>query len=102
LVHIGDVGCRMGTCGGVGGAQGYRDMSDGPGRGRRSGRRARVAENSVVEASREVPDEAIVKGNRARVVRQVSRADRDAWTLGNEYCLELAGKCLSLGTRRIA
>ena len=59
-----------------------------------------VGPGAVLREGTEVPARAIVVGVPARVVREVTDAEREYWLEGTRHYQELAARCL-VGLRRI-
>jgi carbonic anhydrase/acetyltransferase-like protein (isoleucine patch superfamily) len=59
-----------------------------------------VAEGAVVKWEQAVPDHAVVAGNPARFVRQVSEEDLKTWEWGKKLYIDLAAKYLRIGMHR--
>ena len=60
-----------------------------------------VAEGAVVKREQVVPDEVVMAGNPARVVRKVSDKDRETWDWGKQLYIDLAAKYLRAGMHRL-
>lgn len=60
-----------------------------------------VAEGTVVKMNQEIPDNAVVAGNPAKVVRGVEERDKEFWTNGKQIYVDLAAKYLKIGMHAI-
>lgn len=54
-----------------------------------------IGEGSLVKANQKIPGAAVAVGNPARVVREVTDADRELWTYGKEVYRDLAARYLA-------
>ena len=61
-----------------------------------------VAEGAVVKREQVVPEETVVAGNPARVVRKVSDKDRETWGWGKQLYIDLAARYLRVGMHRLS
>lgn len=60
-----------------------------------------VAEGSVVKMQQEIPENVVVAGSPAKVVRGVEERDKEFWTNGKQIYIDLAAKYLKIGMHTI-
>jgi carbonic anhydrase/acetyltransferase-like protein (isoleucine patch superfamily) len=60
-----------------------------------------VAEGTVVKMNQEIPDNAVVAGNPAKVVRGVEERDKTFWLNGKQIYIDLAAKYLKIGMHAV-
>ncbi|MCR4419182.1 MAG: gamma carbonic anhydrase family protein [Clostridia bacterium] len=63
----------------------------------RVGKRAILAEGTVVKSRQEIPPGVVAAGNPARVVRPVKPEDEEFWAWAKQLYIDLAAKYLALG-----
>jgi carbonic anhydrase/acetyltransferase-like protein (isoleucine patch superfamily) len=59
-----------------------------------------VAEGCIVRMRQSIPDDVVIAGNPARIVRGVSSNDRDRWNWGKQLYIDLAKKYLDIGLQK--
>ncbi|OPY73128.1 MAG: Maltose O-acetyltransferase [Syntrophorhabdus sp. PtaU1.Bin002] len=60
-----------------------------------------VAEGAVVKMRQIIPEEVVVGGNPARVLRKIAERDREYWNMAKELYVNLARKYLRLGMKEV-
>jgi carbonic anhydrase/acetyltransferase-like protein (isoleucine patch superfamily) len=60
-----------------------------------------VAEGAVVKMNQIVPDNVVVGGSPAKVVRDTSEKDKEMWTHGKQIYVDLAKKYLEIGMHQV-
>lgn len=60
-----------------------------------------VAEGCVIKMGQSIPDDVVVAGNPARIVREVSSKDRDLWNWGKQRYIDLAKQYLDIGLQKL-
>ncbi len=60
-----------------------------------------VGEGAVVKRKQTVPDQVVVVGNPAKMVRDTSPDDKEGWTRGKKLYVDLAKKYLKIGMQRV-
>jgi carbonic anhydrase/acetyltransferase-like protein (isoleucine patch superfamily) len=65
------------------------------------GERSIVGEGAVVPMEQKFPDDVIIAGNPARILRNVSQKDLDHWRWGKQLYVDLAKQYLQKGMHRV-
>ncbi len=65
------------------------------------GARSIVAEGAVVKMNQEIPENVVVAGNPAKVVRKIEAKDIELWSKGKQVYVDLAAKYLRIGMKQI-
>ena len=65
------------------------------------GEKSIIAEGSIVKIAQIIPDNVVVAGNPAKVVRKISKEDIERWSWGKQLYIDLAKKYLEVGMHRI-
>ncbi|MCG8472947.1 MAG: gamma carbonic anhydrase family protein [Desulfobacterales bacterium] len=60
-----------------------------------------VAEGAIVKLKQVLPDQVVVAGNPAAIVRDVTEKDQELWNWGKKIYIDLAQKYLDVGMERI-
>lgn len=60
-----------------------------------------VAEGAVVKMNQEIPENMVVAGNPAKVVRGVEERDKKFWINGKQIYIDLAAKYLKIGMHKV-
>ena len=60
-----------------------------------------VAEGSVVKMRQKVPQDVVVAGNPAKIVRETSPKDKELWGQGKQLYIDLAKKYLEIGMHEV-
>ena len=60
-----------------------------------------VAEGAVVKMNQIIPEQVVVAGNPAKVVRKVEDKDIEFWSRGKQLYIDLAKKYLKIGMQKI-
>ncbi len=60
-----------------------------------------VAEGAVVKMKQIIPDNVVVGGSPAKVVRDTSEKDKEMWTHGKQIYVDLAKKYLDIGMHEV-
>lgn len=60
-----------------------------------------VAEGAVVKMNQVIPDNVVVAGSPAKVVRGVEERDKEFWINGKQLYIDLAAKYLKIGMQKI-
>lgn len=61
------------------------------------GNRAIIGEGTVVIRKQSIPDDVVVVGNPARIIRRVEQRDIEFWSYGKQLYIDLAKKYLQAG-----
>lgn len=69
--------------------------------GAKIGTKSIVAEGAVIKRNQVVPENSVVAGNPAKVVRELEAKDVEMWTWGKQLYVDLAAKYLKIGMQKI-
>ena len=65
------------------------------------GEQAIVAEGCVVKLKQKIPPKVVVAGNPAKIVRKITKKDKEFWNWGKQVYIDLAKKYLDVGMEPI-
>ena len=65
------------------------------------GRRSIVGEGAVVQMEKKFPEDVVIAGNPAKILREIRQKDIDHWQRGKQLYVDLAKKYLQKGMHRV-